>query len=107
MKKWMLLLAVTAGMCFAGVKTYDINLFDNAVVGATHLKPGDYQLRVEGSQAIFLRYGKTVAQANIKVVDNAATKYAATEIDSKTVNGANQVREIRLAGTRMALDFQN
>ena len=106
MKKWILLFVVTAGMSFAGVKTYTINLADNALIGATRLKAGDYQLRVEGSHAIFLRYGEKVAQANVKV-DNAAKKYATTEIDSKTVDGGSQLEEIKLAGTRMALEFQN
>lgn len=107
MKKWILLLAVTAGMSFAGVKTYDVKLADKTLVGATQLTPGDYRLRVEGSRAVFLRYGQTVAQTNVEA-DNAAQKFTMTEVESRTSNnGVDKLQEIRLAGTRIKLEVKN
>lgn len=105
MNKKLLLAFALAGLSTASAKTYTITLSDPSVVGSTHLKPGDYKLQIEGSKAIFRdSTNHKAAEVNVKV-QNFKKKFEQTEIQTKKVDGAQQVEEIRLGGARTALDF--
>jgi len=54
-------LIIVGALCLSSVafaKSYDIVLNNPSRAGATELKPGEYKLKVEGSQVIFSREGK-------------------------------------------------
>jgi hypothetical protein len=105
MNKKLLLAFALAGLSIASAKTYSISFSDRFMVGNTQLKPGDYRLQVEGSKAIFKdRENRTAAEVNVKV-QNSQKKFEHTEIQSKQVDGNRRIEEIRLGGTRTALDF--
>ena len=42
-----------ASLGIASAKSYDIVLSDPTMAGTTQLQPGEYKLKVEGTQAVF------------------------------------------------------
>ena len=92
----------TAGL--AAAKSYDIDLLATAKAGAVELKPGDYKLKVEGSQAILT--GQNGKSFNIPVkVENSGKKFSDTRIETVNQNGMDTIQSIDLGGsdTRLSL----
>lgn len=104
MNKWLVALALL-GMSVASAKTYDITLSDPSAVGKYNLKPGQYELTVKASTAVFkdLKTGKSY-QTTAKV-EQAEKKFDDTEVETKRVGGENHITEIRLHGTKTKLEF--
>jgi len=89
----------------ASAKSYDIVLDAPAKAGATELKPGEYKVKVEGSQAIFTdaQHGKSV---NIPVkAENNDKRFENTAVESKNQDGIENIQAIDLGGsnTRLAV----
>ena len=78
--------------------TYHVKVADPTWVGATQLKPGDYEVRVEGDKVTF-KQGKTVVTVSAKV-ETSASKFSDTLMDVKTENGQAKLQELDLAGTK-------
>lgn len=76
---------------------YHIRIADPTWVGGTELKPGEYDVRVEGGKITF-KQGKKVIEASAKVDTNAA-KFADTQLIVKTENGQAKLKEVDLGGT--------
>jgi phosphoribosylformylglycinamidine (FGAM) synthase-like amidotransferase family enzyme len=92
-------------VAFAGSKAYDVILPAAANAGSVQLAPGQYKLKVEGSNAIFTgaQTGKSVS-VPVKV-DNGATKYSSTSLDTTTQSGAVKITSIELGGSKTKLEF--
>ncbi len=103
-KKWLLLSLVLAGVVLAGEKTYTITLNDPVMAGATLLKAGMYHVRLDGAKATLLEGMHAVAEANVKE-QNVAKKFDRTEVEFQTIEGTSRLQLIRLAGTKLELDF--
>lgn len=101
--KWLMVLAI-AGLSLAGAKSYDVAIPSVTVVHNLRLKPGDYHIKLQGSNVIFTNaYGdsfKTTA-----TVQTASTKAEYTEVETKKIAGQDQVEEILLGGSRTKLEF--
>jgi hypothetical protein len=73
--------------------------------GATELKPGEYRVKVEGSQAVFTdtQNGKTFSVA-VKI-ENSDRKFANTSVESTNQGGMDTIQAIDLGGssTRLAV----
>jgi hypothetical protein len=78
--------------------TYHVRISDPTWVGQNELKPGDYQVKVEGDKATF-KMGKNVVEVPVKVETNTA-KYSDTQMDIKTENGHANLKELDLGGTK-------
>lgn len=79
----------------ASAKTYDIELLGQAKAGNVELKPGEYKLKVEGSQATFTdEHGKSFT-VPVKV-ENTSTKFGATQLETATQNGTAIIQAIDL-----------
>jgi hypothetical protein len=85
-----------SAVAFAGSKAYDVVLPAAANAGSVQLAPGEYKLKVEGSNAIFTgaQTGKSVS-VPVKV-DNGATN---------TQSGAVKITSIELGGSKTKLEF--
>ncbi len=106
MKKNSLLIGVfaLASIAFAGSKTYDINISKAAKAGALELAPGEYQMKVDGSNVTFTdRRHKSFTTA-IKV-ESGAKKFQYTAVDSSEVGSKDFIHSITLAGTTTKIDF--
>ena len=88
-------------------KGYGIALSD-ARIGATAVGTGEYRLLVHRDepkvQLMVMRTGEVLDLA--AKVENTESKYQRTEIISETVDGVKQIREIRIGGARLRLDFR-
>jgi hypothetical protein len=82
----------------AAASSYHVKVLDPTWVGGSELKPGDYQVTVDGDKVSF-KQGKTVVSVSAKVETNAS-KYAETQMDVKTVNGQDKLQELDLGGTK-------
>jgi len=77
--------------------TYHVRIADPTWVGGTELKPGEYDVKVEGDKITF-KQGKKVIETSAKV-DTNASKYADTQLIVKTENGQAKLKEVDLGGT--------
>jgi hypothetical protein len=82
----------------AAASSYHVKVLDPTWVGGSELKPGDYQVTVDGDKVSF-KQGKTVVSVSAKVETNA-TKYSDTQMDVKTINGQAKMQELDLGGTK-------
>ncbi len=79
-------------------ETYHVRIVDPTWVGQNELKPGDYQVKVEGEKVTF-KMGKTVVEVPGKVEANGS-KYSETQMDIMTENGQAKLKELDLGGTK-------
>lgn len=82
---------------------YHIRIADPTWVGGTELKPGEYDVKVDGDKITF-KQGKKVIETSAKVDTNAA-KFADTQILVKTENGQAKLKEVDLGGTSSKIVF--
>ena len=102
MKKLLLLFAV-AGLAVASAKTYEIDLFQPAMLGDISLAPGHYSVDVDGTKAVF-RNGKIHGEAPVKMQD-AETKYNRTSVLLANNGGQMHIQEIHIGGSKIKLLF--
>jgi hypothetical protein len=78
--------------------TYHVRIADPTWVGTTELKPGEYDVKVEGDKVTF-KQGKNIVAVSAKVETNAS-KFSDTQMDIKTENGQAKLKELDLGGTK-------
>jgi hypothetical protein len=98
MNKLMLGACVFALGIATAASTYHLKISDPTWVGQTQLKPGEYEVKVDGDKVTF-KQGKNVVAVSAKVETNAY-KYADTQTDVKIVNGQAKLQELDLGGTK-------
>ena len=98
MNKLMLGACVFSLGIAAAASTYHVKISDPTWVGGSELKPGEYQVTVDGDKVSF-KQGKTVVSVSAKVETNAS-KYSDTQMDVKTINGQAKLQELDLGGTK-------
>jgi VCBS repeat-containing protein len=89
----------------ASAKTFDVVLGAPAMAGTIELKPGDYKLKVEGSQAIFKELQSSKSFTVPVKVESADRKFGQTVVESTTQNGMDNIQSIDLAGSNTKLEF--
>jgi hypothetical protein len=106
MNKFMLGACVfTLGIATAA-STYHIKIADPTWVGQNQLKPGEYDVKVDTAGKVTFKMGKTVIEAPAKI-EASESKFADTMLDTKTVNGQSQIKELDLGGTKSKLVFDD
>jgi hypothetical protein len=107
MKKSLVLAGALSlsAICFAGTKSYDINLTTAAKVGNVVLAAGEYKLTVQGTNAVFTesKTRKTFT-APIKV-ETSAKKYQYTAVDTAPDQGSEKITSIELGGSTTQIEF--
>lgn len=89
-----------------GVKTYTFTLHDPAVAGSAQLKPGEYRLKLDGSQVVLTdKNGNRIDTT--ATVETAERKFDGTAIDSTTAEGTNRITAIELGGSKNRVVFQS
>jgi hypothetical protein len=84
----------------AQAKSYEIELLKPLKAGKIELKPGVYNLNVQGDSAVFTDRQKASYTAPVKI-ESSTTKFNYTVVDSH----AGQIRYIELGGTKTRLVF--
>lgn len=104
MKKLFVLLAAAASMAVAA-QTHRVTLFQETIVNATTLKPGDYKVIVDGNKVV-LEKGKSRVEAQA-AVETAGAKFNSTSVRYQNGDGRYRLKEIRIGGTNTKLVFNN
>jgi hypothetical protein len=106
MKTKILLLIAFAGLSFAGTKSYDVTFDAPAVLGPMEVERGQYRLSFDGSKVTLLNENTRKSFETTATVQTSEKKFSETVVDSKRSDGKILVDEIRLGGTKTALDFK-
>jgi hypothetical protein len=99
----LLLAFAVAGLAVASAKTYEIDLFQPAMLGTIELAPGHYSVEVAEMKAVF-RNGRIHGAAPVKMED-ADMKYNRTSVLLANTGGQMHIQEIHIAGTKTKLVF--
>ena len=106
MKKVLAISALAlASLTVLSAKTYEIILTAPTKAGSVQLKPGQYSLKVVGSNVTFTdeNSSKTfTTPANIETVDK---KYDDTKVQSSKDGDNDRIEEIDLGGSKTKLGF--
>lgn len=91
----------------ASAKSYDIRLDNPTTVGSTQLKAGQYKVKVNGSQAVFMDANSSKSYtAAVKTTTNT-TKFDQTVVQTTSQNGMDNLKEIDLGGSTTKLEFES
>ena len=93
-----------SSLAFAGTKSYTITLNNPTKAGGMELQPGDYKLKVEGSQVVFSRDGQEF-MAPVKV-QAGAHKFVNTMVETQHEGDMDSIKAIDLAGSSTVLSFE-
>jgi hypothetical protein len=93
------------GASLASAKTYHFTVLDPSQAGAAQLKPGDYRVKVEGSQAILQdnRGHEIAATAKIETMDHKAHD---TIVSSSNADGQRHINSVEFAGSHEKVVFE-
>ena len=94
-----------ASLSIASAKSYDIVLSGPTMVAHTQLKPGEYRVKVEGTNAVFtaVENGKTyTAPAKI---GTGTKKFDVTAVGTDKKPDAEHINSIELGGTNTRIEF--
>jgi len=89
-----------ASVGIASAKSYYFTLTVPTKVGAAQLKPGDYELNVKGTQAVFIKDGGKSISVPVKI-EQGDKKFDTTSVDAAN----DTIREIDLGGSSTKLTF--
>ena len=84
----------------ASAKSYYFTLTAPAKVGAAQLKPGEYEVSLKGTEAVFVKDGGKPISVPVKI-EQSDKKFDSTSVD--TAN--DTIREIDLGGSSTKLTF--
>ena len=105
MKKFFIIavLAVSS-LAVVNAKSYGIILSNSTKVGTLQLKPGEYRVKVDGSNAVFTDRDYKTFTTPVKV-ETGDKKFDATRVQSTKDGEADRVVEIDLGGSATKLGF--
>jgi hypothetical protein len=92
-----------ASVGIASAKSYDIVLSAPAKAGAMELKPGEYKLKVQGSQAVFTDQENSKSVSVPVKVENGNKRFDYTSVESTSQDGMDNINAIDLAGSNTRL----
>jgi hypothetical protein len=78
-----------------------INVSQNAMLGKSELKAGEYRLQIEGTKATVQKGKQVVAESEGRWEDRSAK----ASYDSLLISGNGQVKEVRFAGQTRVFVF--
>lgn len=93
------------GVSLASAKTYTFAVADSVQAGKVQLKPGEYSLKLEGSQVVLMDANGHRIDATAKV-EAADRKFDQTSVFTSKADGANRIRSIELGGSKNRVVFE-
>jgi len=96
---------VSANVLHRTTKTYTISVTDPTQVGVFQLSPGEYRVKVDGSQPVLLdKAGHPIdTPARLEAVDS---KYSQTSALFSNADGIRHLESIQLGGTKTKVVFE-
>jgi hypothetical protein len=93
-----------AGLSIAAAKSYDVTIDQATKAGSVQLAPGNYSMKVEGTNAIFTNQDGKQITTPVKV-ENADQKHAQTAVETINTNDSPKIKSIELGGSTETLEF--
>lgn len=103
--KCVLCLGTLAIGVASAASSYQVTLLEPTTIAGHELKPGDYKVEVTGDKAT-IKAGKNTVEAAVKIVEGDE-RYRQTAVRYTNGDGKYHLSEIRLAGTKTKLVFDN
>jgi hypothetical protein len=96
-----------ASLSIANAKTYEITLAAPTKAGSVQLKPGQYSLKIDGSNAVFT-FMETSKQFTTPVkVETTDKKFEETKVDASKSGANDVINDIELGGSKTKIEFTN
>jgi hypothetical protein len=106
MKKMILTVVLAASsLTLANAKTYDIVVSNPTKVGTVQLKPGEYRLKIDGTNAIFTSVDSSKSFTTPVKVENVDQKFDQTKMETTKDGDTDKLNEIDLGGSHTKLGF--
>ncbi|HUA85715.1 MAG TPA: hypothetical protein VMB85_17765 [Bryobacteraceae bacterium] len=103
MKNVMLIGLTLTMMAFAAAKSFHVTFDNNAWIGTSEVKAGNYKIQIEGDKAI-LKSGTTVIEIPAKL-ESATHKFPTNGVVMNTIHNKQEVEEIQIGGTNERIVF--
>jgi hypothetical protein len=87
-------------------KSYSITVSNPIKVGSVTLKPGDYKVKLEGSEAVFLRVASNETFKVPAKIESSTDKYPKTALIQNTEGGQSKLVGLGLKGTSDVMKFE-
>lgn len=94
-----------SSLTLLNAKTYDIVITSPTKAGAVQLKPGQYKLKVEGSNATFTNQDTSKSVTTPVKVETGDKKFDDTKVQSTKDGDVDKLEEIDLGGSKTKLGF--
>jgi hypothetical protein len=86
-------------------KTYEITISAPTKAGSVQLKPGEYKLKVDGSNATFTEVNSSKSVTTPVKVENGDKKYDDTRVEITRDGDTDKLEDIELGGSKTKLEF--
>ena len=97
--------AVLSCLTIASAKSYDLTLTTLTKAGSVQLKPGEYRLKVEGTNATFVDVKSAKSVTTPIKVETTEKKFNTTRVDTTRQNDTDVIKEIELGGSKTKIEF--
>jgi len=94
-----------SSLAFAASKSFTVVFDKPATVGSVTLKPGEYKVRVDGSNAVFTNNTTYKSVSTGVKVETSEKKFKDTAVDSVKSASGDTVQSIAIGGTTTKLEF--
>jgi hypothetical protein len=94
-----------ASLNIASAKSYDFRIDNPTKVGSVELKPGEYHVKIEGSNAVFVPADTKKEITAPARIENSDRKFDQTMVMTRNENGVSSLKEIDLGGSNTKVEF--
>ncbi len=106
MKKFVAIAALAVStLVVASAKSYNVYLSNATKAGAVELKPGDYKIKVEGSNVVFTDTNSQKSYTMPAKIETTEQKFDQTRVETTKQGDADVLQEIDLGGSNTKLEF--
>jgi hypothetical protein len=95
-----------ASVSLLGAKTHEITISEPAMAGTVQIPAGQYDLKVEGENAIFKNLDNNKTFTVPVKEETSSQKFDETEVMTHTEAGTARIFEIDLGGSHTRLEFK-
>ncbi len=98
-------IVVLAAVSLASAKTYTFTVADRTQAGETQLKPGEYHLKLAGSDVVLTDNNGRRIDVTAKL-EQSEEKFNATSVFMSRAEGTPRILAIELGGSRVRVVFE-
>ena len=105
-KSFLIVGALALGsLGIASAKSYDFSIGSTAQMGQNTLKPGDYTVKLNGTEAVIVNVQSNKSFAVQVKVEHTGQKSEQTAVESRSKDGVDNIYKIDLGGSDTVLNL--